>query len=179
VAPNAQSVTTLNFDGVDALSWRYINVGDYNQDGLVGIADLTPLGQFFGESTAPNPFPFESNLSAIDGDGNGNLNISDITPIGANFGRSANGGWNIYESTDAGDLPANNGGANGPGAALTANVAHSEATAIRRRTAGSSSTRWPRRPPMRSTGCAPVTAARTARPATRSAAPWPTCRCCR
>ena len=127
IAPNDDSAPNLTFDGTDTLNWHYENIGDYNQDGLVGIADLTPLGQFFGQSTAPDPFPYESNLSAIDGDLNGNLNISDITPIGQNFGRSAAGGWNVYQSADAADIPEDSGDDNGA-ATLVANVPTSAAT---------------------------------------------------
>jgi hypothetical protein len=36
------------------LSWKYENPGDYSQDGKVGIEDLTPIAQHFGEASAAN-----------------------------------------------------------------------------------------------------------------------------
>jgi len=67
--------------------WSYLNRGDYNQDGEATINDLTPLGaHYLEESAVPGvPFPYETEQSAIDGDGNGVININDITPLGANL----------------------------------------------------------------------------------------------
>jgi hypothetical protein len=92
----------------------YTNPGDYDQNGLVAISDLTPLGQHFNEAVpaveTPSPFGVE-NLpleSMIDGDGNGLINIADVTPIGANFGNDVLGGYNVYASADASDKPSGN-----------------------------------------------------------------------
>ena len=48
--PNSPlSAVTLDFDlPTTTLSWRFRSQGDYNQDGLVGVTDLTPLGARFG-----------------------------------------------------------------------------------------------------------------------------------
>ncbi len=75
---------TDNFDGTMNLTWHYYNVGDYNQDGIVGIADITPLAMHFGETRAEG----ENNTLAavIDGSGDLAVNIADITPIAINFG---------------------------------------------------------------------------------------------
>ena len=103
---NEKSITPtiLREDPPDIeLLWFYTNNGDYNQDGLVGIADLTPLGLHFGESPPASPL---SLLAQIDGDGNGEINISDLTPIGQNFGSSVNGGYNLYRSANIADYPA-------------------------------------------------------------------------
>jgi hypothetical protein len=94
--------------------WYYVNPGDYDQNGEVGISDLTPLGANFN---AEGPFDVSSARIVIDGDGNQIINISDITPIGANFGNHI-GSFAIYCSDDDADYPSSNSGANGPGAQL-------------------------------------------------------------
>ena len=38
-----------NGDGTYALTWSYKNLGDYNQDGIVNIMDITPLAVHLGE----------------------------------------------------------------------------------------------------------------------------------
>ncbi|OPX22754.1 MAG: hypothetical protein B1H03_03515 [Planctomycetales bacterium 4484_113] len=38
-----------NGDGTYTLTWSYKNVGDYNQDGIVNVMDLTPLAVHLGE----------------------------------------------------------------------------------------------------------------------------------
>ncbi|MEZ5337397.1 MAG: hypothetical protein R3F46_03955 [bacterium] len=65
------------------LIWFHTNPGDYNQDGVVSISDLTPLGQNFGRS---GPFAHSSAEAVVDGDGNDEINISDLTVIGQNLG---------------------------------------------------------------------------------------------
>lgn len=91
--------------GAILFSWKYANQGDYNQDGLVGVSDLTPLGLNFGAS---GPFEDDTALWMIDGDGNGEIGVSDITPVGANFGASALGGYNVYTASDFSSYPAAN-----------------------------------------------------------------------
>jgi len=71
-----------NNNGTATLVWHYRNVGDYNQDGTVGISDLTPLAQNFGAEVTGGEL---SLLSVVDGDGNGTIGISDVTPIAQNF----------------------------------------------------------------------------------------------
>jgi len=65
-------------DGTYTLSWNYTNVGDYNQDGIVNIMDITPLAVHFQE-------PADSGNEWIDGNGDTVINIMDITPLAANF----------------------------------------------------------------------------------------------
>jgi len=65
-----------------SLTWGYRNGGDYDQNGTVGVADLTPLAQRFGND-ASDP---DSAAGVADGDGNGAVGISDVTPIAMNFG---------------------------------------------------------------------------------------------
>jgi thiol-disulfide isomerase/thioredoxin len=71
------------------LQWTEKNTGDYDNNSLVGIADLTPLGQLIGTSVATAPDQDWARL--VDGNGDGAINISDITPIGANFGNKMDG----------------------------------------------------------------------------------------
>ncbi|MCB1221140.1 MAG: PKD domain-containing protein [Planctomycetales bacterium] len=87
-------------------------VGDYDGNGEVGISDITPLGQYFGESVVYDD-PLEHGGIAywpsgepdgggrtnwlkarVDGDGNGEINTADITPIAIHFGEHCDG-WRI------------------------------------------------------------------------------------
>ena len=63
-------------------TWSYVNVGDYDQDGTVGISDITPIAMFYGES-ADNP-----DTEVVDGDGDGVIGISDITPLAIHYGNN-------------------------------------------------------------------------------------------
>jgi len=65
--------------------------GDYDQNGEVNIADLTPLANHLGETGG---WDLTTIQSVLDGDGNGEINLADITPIGMHFGQSFT--WNIY-----------------------------------------------------------------------------------
>jgi|GEM_PF-1492334 len=72
-----------NGDGTFTLSWHYKNLGDYDQDGTVGISDITPLAQHYNESYEPTDV--NCLLAVIDGSGNGTVDIADITPIAIHF----------------------------------------------------------------------------------------------
>jgi hypothetical protein len=129
VPDNLGSQSTLAWDsGTHTLSWYYHNTGDYNQNNLVGIDDLTPLGAHWLEAATPPPFPESSVLSVIDGDENGLLNIGDLTPIGANWQKTAAGGYNVYKSATQADYPSPPTGANGATTVLLGNVAFNAAT---------------------------------------------------
>ncbi len=67
-----------NGDGTYTLTWTYKNVGDYDHNGTVAIADITPLAEHFQK-------PADETNNWIDGDSNGIINIADITPIAQNF----------------------------------------------------------------------------------------------
>jgi len=69
-------------ESVSRLTWDYSCPGDYDQNGLVTVADLTPLGRHF---YAQAPFAVGSIESVVDGDGNGLITVGDITPIGRNY----------------------------------------------------------------------------------------------
>jgi hypothetical protein len=77
-----QDLTLANGTGEYLLSWRYRNTGDYDLNGEVNISDLTPVGLYFGQTSAS---PSWNRAQLADGDGNGEVNIADITPIGSNY----------------------------------------------------------------------------------------------
>jgi outer membrane protein assembly factor BamB len=74
---------TATADGSGAsFHWSYRNEGDFNQDSIVSVADLTPLGIHFGkDSTAPD----WATARAADGNENGQVDLPDLVSIGANF----------------------------------------------------------------------------------------------
>jgi hypothetical protein len=127
IAPSASTLVAWDIP-TRTLSWRYASTGDYDQNGQVTIADLTPLGATIGQSVVPDSFPEHSRLSMIDGDGNGEINIADLVPLGNNFMASALGGYNIYKSLSIDDIPATPNGPNGAGASLVGNVPFAAAT---------------------------------------------------
>ncbi len=63
-----------------SLTWSYRNVGDYNQDGVVSIQDITPLAEHFFHQVGDDPFD-----GIIDGSKDGTISIQDITPLAQNF----------------------------------------------------------------------------------------------
>lgn len=97
-------VTDLAFShdesGENELVWRYRNVGDYNQDGLVSIHDLTPIGIYFGAKNGDSGW---ESASVADGNYDGIISISDITPIGQNFLAYISG--YVVQSSASGDSP--------------------------------------------------------------------------
>jgi len=75
------------------LSWHYINPGDFNQDKLIAVTDITycalGLGQYW-ENTSPDfpdPFPTGDLQSVIDANENGMIEVGDLTPLGQNYDR--------------------------------------------------------------------------------------------
>jgi hypothetical protein len=63
------------------LTWLLRSLGDYDLNGRVEIADITPMAIHYGEDTAIHP-----EATHIDGSGNGSIGIEDITPIAMNYG---------------------------------------------------------------------------------------------
>ncbi|MBN2083171.1 PKD domain-containing protein [bacterium] len=100
--PEAATATGLDWDVENkVLSWGYHLPGDYNQDGLVSVHDLTPLGVHFQEA---GPFDSHSALSVIDGNSDGLITVNDITPIGQHFNRSIEG-YRIFATENAAEVP--------------------------------------------------------------------------
>jgi len=107
-----------------SLVWYSTFSGDCNQDGIVTVTDLTPIGVNYGIAFTPENFWMDGSLLyAVDTDRNFEITVADITAIGRNFGKDVLGGFNVYQSTDYLDFPSSNDEPNGPGAALIGNVA--------------------------------------------------------
>jgi len=81
--------------GSNILVWSYRLLGDYDQNGSVSIADLTPIAMNFGRSVADYPA-----AEPVDGSGNGSVGIEDVTPIAQNFGVNVTS-YDIEGSDDA------------------------------------------------------------------------------
>jgi hypothetical protein len=91
------SATHLSIDNVDhELFWSNAFTGDYDQNGEVNIADLTPIGANFKKVFTTSDENY-AKYEVIDGDENGEINLADLTPIGANF-RSHISGYDIYRT---------------------------------------------------------------------------------
>jgi len=63
------------------VSWEARLPGDYNRDGKVGIADITPIAMHYGEEVAGDPY-----LRVIDGAINDVIDIADLTRIAEFYG---------------------------------------------------------------------------------------------
>jgi hypothetical protein len=80
--------------------WRGHSIGDYDLDGTIGVADITPIAMNFGASVdyvASVPVESGNNeyLACVDGDGSGSIGVTDITPIAQHFGESCTG-YRVY-----------------------------------------------------------------------------------
>ena len=100
-----------------SLKWYCFDQGDYDQNGEVNLADLTPIAANFHATG----FDFKMSVSCVDGDDNGEVNLGDIQPIAANFQNSLDG-YHVYRSVNYSDYPATSTGPNGPGAFLINDV---------------------------------------------------------
>ncbi len=80
-------VITDNGDGTYNYTWHYYNIGDYNQDGTVGVSDITPLAMHFGQTWDDTVAGDVNTLEAVaDGSNNERVDIADVTPIAMHFG---------------------------------------------------------------------------------------------
>nr|MDQ3024058.1 hypothetical protein [bacterium] len=106
------SASELLYDETNAtaeLRWDYGHRGDYNQDGLATINDLTPLGAALGQIVAPASFPRADKLSQVDGNGDGAITVAELTPLGAAINvNSGITGYNVYCTTDDTKIPTDN-----------------------------------------------------------------------
>jgi len=109
-------------DDTSTLSWGYCNLGDYNQNSLVEVADITPLGVNWGAQSPgfPSAFPYSAELAVVDGNSNGLIEIADITPVGQNYQVHVTA-YNVYASAALADYPPDPGAGNG-GAVLLGTV---------------------------------------------------------
>ena len=80
------------------LEWTQVNVGDYDLNGEVNIADITPIVLNFQDSyDVLSPEALANPLYWVDGKHDGEINISDITPIGLHYGSTVVG-YNIRQN---------------------------------------------------------------------------------
>ena len=77
---------TESGDGTYTLSWHYRNLGDYDQDGTVGISDITAMALHFGEVVPTDDTSRNSLQAVIDSNGNGLVDIGDVNAIASHFG---------------------------------------------------------------------------------------------
>jgi len=86
VTSDLEPVVDLRLAG-GKLCWTQRLVGDYDNNGLVGVGDLTPLGILYGKSV-PASVNEQSVYIRVDGDGNGLVTAADITPLGVHYGET-------------------------------------------------------------------------------------------
>ncbi len=90
----------VNLSGDFTFTWSYINLGDYNQDGVVSIGDVLPLARhFFHTSEARGGTPTDAEDIVIDGNLDGVINIADVKPLADNFFRTVHG-YVLEQSVD-------------------------------------------------------------------------------
>ncbi len=82
---------TDNGDDTYTLSWHYVNSGDYDQNGTVGISDITPIAMHYNEEVPVDDTERNSLQAVIDGSENGKVDIADITPIAMYYGSECAG----------------------------------------------------------------------------------------
>ncbi len=94
---DAGKVTDLTYDDTGRLNWTYVNVGDYDSSGEVGIPDITMIAQYYLAKT--NDGIGDDALETwIDGDKSGEVGISDITPIAQGYLNTVMG-YRIFTSS--------------------------------------------------------------------------------
>jgi len=69
-------------EGNYSLAWGYVSLGDYDQNGTVGISDVTPIAVHYGKTVDEQ----DSLEDVADGSRDGTISIADITPIAVNYG---------------------------------------------------------------------------------------------
>jgi hypothetical protein len=87
--------------GTVNLMWHYYNLGDYNQDGIVNVSDITPIAMHYGEDVPQGPGNENLLLSVINGGGGSKILVDDITPIAMNYGAEV-ANYNIETSPNQG-----------------------------------------------------------------------------
>ena len=85
------AISSLTFSGTTAeasLRWNYVLPADYDQNGEVNIADITPIGLHLRKTSAS---PDWEQARLADGDANAEVNLADITPLAVNFHNTVDG----------------------------------------------------------------------------------------
>ncbi len=79
-----EDLTADDVEGTITLRWTYKNPGDYTQDGIVNVQEISALAEHFNEAITDSGWEHPVD-AVIDGDGNGVINIADVTPVAQNF----------------------------------------------------------------------------------------------
>ena len=82
-------VVAVNPDATVSLSWTEMHPGDYDNNGTVAIADITPIAMLYGQEYETSDEPGRVDL--VDGDRNGKIEIADITPLAMFYGTEVTG----------------------------------------------------------------------------------------
>jgi hypothetical protein len=85
------AISSLSLSGSAAeasLRWDYLLPADYDQNGEVNIADITPIGLHLRKTSAS---PDWEQARLADGDANQEVNLADITPLAVNFHNTVDG----------------------------------------------------------------------------------------
>ena len=88
----------VNEDGEPVLTWMEIIGGDGNNNGLIEVADLTPVGVYYNQASTAS-----SAAADADYDRNGLVTAADITVVGQQWGVSL-GGYTILSGPSADSL---------------------------------------------------------------------------
>ncbi len=80
-------VTDLQWYDFGALRWSYVNTGDYDLDGEVGISDISVIALYYG-ATAESWKQQPEKFTTIDSDESGEIGIGDISAIARNYGNA-------------------------------------------------------------------------------------------
>jgi len=108
------------------LFWYYTNNGDYNNDGIVNIYDIAPVGKHFGDIAEDSHFRSSDVRLIVDGNSDGVINIADLTALGQNWGNSVIGGYKIYYSNSMRNYPTYAHAENGQGTKLFHHIGFSQ-----------------------------------------------------
>ncbi|MCD6282175.1 hypothetical protein J7J84_01015 [bacterium] len=84
IRPVVWNVELTPIDGGYHVSWEVHLPGDYNRDGKVNIADITPLAMHYGEEV--ESYPYDPYLAVVDGTKDGEITIDDLTTIARYYG---------------------------------------------------------------------------------------------
>ncbi len=106
----ANRINDLMYDGT-GLSWAYSNAGDYDFNGEVNAADITPIVRHYGKTTDSVDWLV---AQAADGDGNGEINLGDIASIAIYFGSIVQG-YVVLGGDSEAAYPSNPSELGGPG----------------------------------------------------------------
>ncbi|MEZ4210162.1 MAG: hypothetical protein R3B38_00355 [Patescibacteria group bacterium] len=77
--------------------WQHKITGDYNNDGVVDQADITPIASNWQRVEGGANWMF---AESADGDGNGIINAADLVPIARHYGESVDHYLTQYQDAD-------------------------------------------------------------------------------